>query len=356
MIRVVICDDSALSRAILKTILEAEGDIQVVGEATNGLEAVPKVRELSPDLLTMDVHMPGQSGLETVEQVMQAAPVPILLVTGENLGPESDIGFRAIQLGALDFMAKPPITDAASTALLREHVRRLAKIPVFRHVEGQSQNDRQTAPPPEVPSSNRGGYGIIAIASGTGGPKGLAAIAAALPEDFGCPIVVVQHLPDRFASSFATYLQSLTQLEVVLVDALPHDLRAGQIVLAKTADAHLVCPSQGVVVSMEEPPFAGHRPSASVLLRSVAETYGRGAIGLVLSGTGEDGLAGIAAMHDVGALTIAESPDTALVPELPAAALAAGAVSRILPTEMIADYLVATLSNASSKTTVPPTI
>jgi two-component system chemotaxis response regulator CheB len=348
VIRVLIVDDSALSRAILKTILESEGDIQVVGEASSGREAIPRIRELAPDLVTMDVDMPGQNGLETIEHVMQTRPVPILVVTGERLGPESDVGFRAIQLGALDFMAKPPITDAASTSILRAQVRTLAKVPVFVHA---SERQTETVVPP---ASVRSRYGIVAIASGTGGPKALAAMASALPESFSCPIAVVQHLPDRFTSAFAKYLQSLTALRVVLVDSTPHECSPGEIILSRGSDAHIFSPRPGVVVGMDAPPYAHHRPSATVLLRSVAETFGAEAIGVILSGTGDDGLEGIQAMHDAGALTLAESPSTANVPDLPALAVKAQSVARTMPAEMLADYLVATVSNASSKTTAPP--
>lgn len=351
MIRVVTVDDSALSRAILKNILESDGDITVVGQASSGLEAIPKITEHKPDLVTMDIDMPGQNGLETIEQVMQTCPVPILVVTGERLGPESDVGFRAIQLGALDFMAKPPITDAASTAILRQQVRALARVPVFLHAE---EPPKETLRATVSPASTAARHAIIAIASGTGGPKALGQIASALPEDFACPIVVVQHLPDRFTSAFAKYLQSLTALRVVLVDAMPHDLVPGEIVLAHSTDAHVYCPRAGVVVGLDAPPHAGHRPSATVLLRSIAEAYGRNAIGVVLSGTGEDGMEGLEAMHAAGALTLAESPDSAHVPDLPKLAVDAGAVSRTMPSEMLADFLLATVSNASSKTTAPP--
>lgn len=349
MIRVVTVDDSALSRAIIKNILESEGDISVVGQASSGLEAIPRIQEHKPDLVTMDIDMPGQNGLETIEKVMHTCPVPILVVTGERLGPESDVGFRAIQLGALDFMAKPPITDAASTAILRQQVRALAHVPVFLHA-AEPARERVTV----TPASTTARHSIVAIASGTGGPKALGQIAGALPEDFACPIVVVQHLPDRFTTAFAKYLQSLTPLKVVLVDAMPHDLMPGEIVLSRGTDAHVYCPRAGVVVGLDAPPHAGHRPSATVLLRSVAEAYGRQAIGVVLSGTGEDGLEGIEAMHGAGALTLAESPDTAHVPDLPQLAVNARAVSRTMPSEMLADFLLATVSNASSKTTAPP--
>lgn len=347
-IRVVIVDDSALSRAILTKVLEADGDIKIVGEATNGFEAVPRILAEKPDLVTMDVDMPGPNGLETIERVMHTCPVPILLVTGEQLGPESDIGFRAIQLGALDFMAKPPITDQDATAALRTQVRTLSRVPVFLH-----QDPRGLTSPPAPPEEKASRYSIVAIASGTGGPKSLATIARTLPADFGCSVVVVQHMPSRFTYAFSKYLEAESRLRVRLVDAMPHECMPGEIILC-AGDAHLFFPRRGVIVGTDAPPYANHRPSATVLLRSMAEMYGREAIGVLLSGTGEDGLEGLDAVRVAGGLTLAESPDTALIRDLPQAAVDRGYAMRAMPAEMLADYIFAAASNTSSKTTAPP--
>jgi two-component system chemotaxis response regulator CheB len=345
--RVVIVDDSSLSRAILRKILEADGDIEVVGEGTNGLEALPKIQEFKPDLVTMDIDMPGANGLETIQRVMQTSPVPILVITSERLDPESDIGFRAIQLGALDFVGKAPITDAASTDALRALVRSLSKVPVFVHAEQEGISTSIEFD--EMPMKRS----VVAIASGTGGPKPLAAILRTLPTDFACPILVVQHHPDRFSRAFAKFLQSTTSLRVKVVDGLPYEFAPGEVVLCG-ADAHLMVPRRGVAVASYDAPVAGHRPSATVLLQSVADVYGPSAIGIVLSGNGEDGLEGLAALRRVNALTIAESVSSAVVGDLPRAAIASGSVVREMPYELIADYLVATVSNVSSKTTAPP--
>jgi two-component system chemotaxis response regulator CheB len=349
-IRVVMVDDSSISRMVLKTILEKEGDIQVVGEATNGFEAVPRIEEHKPDLVTMDIDMPGPSGLETIARVMTTSPVPILVVTGERLGADSDIGFRAIELGALDFMSKPSIADEASMVRLREHVRVLAKVPVFLHMEGRAIATGTTmrAGPIEAPP-----FSLVAIASGTGGPKSLSKILEALPPDFDAPIVVVQQMPDKFGSAFVKYLQGLTLLRVKSVPPLPHDCLPGEVLLG-TPGSHVYFPRRDVVTAMSGAPYAGAMPSATVMFRSIAETYGKDAVGIILSGTGSDGLEGLEAMRAAGALTIAESPETAPVGELPEAALKAGVAERSLPAQMIASSLVSALSEASKKTTAPP--
>lgn len=348
-IRVVMVDDSSISRMVLRSILEAEGDIKVVGEATNGFEAVPRIEEHKPDLVTMDIDMPGPSGLETIARVMTTSPVPILVVTGERLGPDSDIGFRAIQLGALDFMAKPSVADDESMKRLRQHVRVLAKVPVFLHMDERGDSQQTTMPDAvEAPP-----FSLVAIASGTGGPKSLATILQALPSDFSATVVVVQQMPDKFGPAFIKYLQGVTLLRARKIPPLPHDCRHGEVLLGGPG-AHVYFPRRGVVTAMDGAPYAGAIPSATVMFRSIAETYGKDAIGVILSGTGTDGLEGLEAMRAAGALTIAESPDTAPLPELPEAALKSGAAQRGMPAQMIASSLVSALSEASSKTTAPP--
>jgi two-component system chemotaxis response regulator CheB len=350
MIRVVTVDDSSLSRMILTKVLEADGDIKVVGEAANGFEAIPRIEEHRPDLVTMDIDMPGPNGLETIERVMHRCPVPILVVTGERLGPETDLGFRAIQLGALDFMAKPSLADEGSMTRLRAQVRTLAGVPVFLHTEkrGDPGQTGKTQSVPEGPP-----FSLVAIASGTGGPRSVATILRLIPEDFAAPIVIVQQVPDRFSPAFVKYLQTLTSLRVKTVEAMPCEVFPGEVLVAGP-DAHTYFPRRGVVVGIAGEPYAGNRPSATILLRSVAETYGQEAVGIVLSGSGDDGLEGLAAMKSTGALTLAESGGTAAVPDLPAAAFKSGAAARSLPAQMIANCLVSQMAAMSSKTTAPP--
>jgi len=350
MIRVVTVDDSSLSRMILMKVLEADGDIKVVGQATNGFEAVPRIQEHKPDLVTMDIDMPGPNGLETIERIMHTSPVPILVVTGERLGPETDLGFRAIQLGALDFMAKPSIADEASMVRLRAQVRALAGTPVFLH-SGDRADPSKTARTQALPEAPP--FSIVAIAAGTGGPKSVATILQSLPPNFGAPIVVIQQMPEKFSAAFAKYLQGLTSLRVTTVDAMPHDCLPGEI-LMPGSDAHVYFPRRDVVVGLDAEPYAGQRPSATILLRSIAETYGRDAVGIILSGTGEDGLEGLAALRSAGALTLAESPASAAISDTPSAAMKSGAAMRALPAQMIANCLVSAMAAMSSKTTAPP--
>jgi two-component system chemotaxis response regulator CheB len=347
--RVVMVDDSALARAVLKQILEQDGDIEVVGEANDGLHAVETVTKHRPDLVTMDIDMPGMGGLDAIQKVMETCPVPILVVTGERLGPGTDLGFRAIERGALDFLSKPTVLDPDAGTSLRASVRILSKVPVFAHA-----SERPVAASTNVQKSTHDDLArieLVAIAGAAGAPRALAAILSRLPQEFRCPIAVAQRLPATFAPAYARYLQSITRLKVVVIEA-PRECVPGEITLVQ-GDSHLVCTKRGTFAPSAEPIGGTARPSADVLFSSVAEAYGANAIGVVLSGTGEDGVVGLTKMRVKGALTIAENPKTAMPADMPRAAVEAAAVERAISAELIADFL-ALKVRPDSKSTAPP--
>lgn len=348
--RVVIVDDSALSRAILREILEADGDIEVVGEAQNGYEGVSVVDALVPDVVTMDIDMPGPSGLDTIGFIMQKRPLPILVVTGERLGDGSALGFHAIERGAVDFTSKPSITDAAAVKRLRAQVRAIAGM----RVVPPSPDDDATAegaPVPDAPP--RDGVEVVGFVAGIGGHRSLMRILRRLPRDFPCAAAVVQHMAPRFGPAFARYLQQMTALRVRLVGRTPMRAQPGELYVCD-ASSHLVCLKRGEMIASEDPPLRGYRPSATLLLGSLAETYGAAAAGVMCAGSGDDGADGLRRLKQTGALTVVESVHTAEPPEMPRAATDAGAVERALPIELIADFLVGSLTDRGNKTTAPP--
>ncbi len=352
LVRVLVVDDSALARAVLKQLLEMEGDIQVVGEAADGNEAVQAVLLHKPDLVTMDIDMPQMGGLEAIQNVMGKCAVPILVVTGERLGPGSDLGFRAIACGALDFTPKPSVFDEVAAAELRASVRQLSAVPVFTHLAGLWP--LSSVPPPAAGSAalRARPLELVAIAAGAGGPRAVAAILQRLPANFRVPVVIAQHLPPQFSPAYARYLRSLTTLKIVAVTE-PHECSAGEICIVGR-DAHLVCTGDRMFAAVEEAPIQARRPSADRLFASVAEVYGSRAIGVLVSGCGSDGVKGLSSLHDRGGLTIAESSGSAMPNEMPNAAVAAGAVDRALAAELIADYLVARVSTEQERSTRPP--
>jgi two-component system chemotaxis response regulator CheB len=202
-VRVAIADDSALFRAVLRQLLEADGDIRVVGEAADGERAIELVRAEAPDLLTVDMQMPGIGGLETIAQVMARTPVPVLVVTGQPAAPGSHLVFEAIRRGALEIVEKGTISDDEGRAI-RQLVRRLASVQVVRHLH--LVPPAQPATPLPLPA-RAVARDRVAIAASSGGPSTLAALLAALPPTFPACIAVVQHLPVGFAQAFARFLR-----------------------------------------------------------------------------------------------------------------------------------------------------
>jgi two-component system chemotaxis response regulator CheB len=346
--RVVIVDDSSLSRAILREILEADGDIEVVGEAQNGYEAVGVVDALVPDVVTMDIDMPGPSGLETIGFIMQKRPVPIIVVTGERLGEGSALGFHAIERGAVDFTSKPSITDAAAVKRLRGQVRAVAGMQLT-----PGGGDTAAAPPGAAEPTPQGDVEVVGLAAGIGGHRSLMRILRRIPREFPCTLAVVQHMAPRFGPAFARYLQQMTPMRVRLAGKSPMRVSPGELWVCD-ASSHLVFPSRGEIVAADEPPVRGYRPSASRLFEAMAQVYGRAAAGVLCAGSGDDGADGLRRLKDASGLVVVESVETAVPSDMPRAAAALKAVDKALPAELIADFLVGAFTDKSAKTTAPP--
>jgi two-component system chemotaxis response regulator CheB len=335
-IRVVVVDDSALCRDMLRAILELDGDIRVVGEAANGQEAEEVVARSQAHLVTLDVEMPHVGGLAAVERIMACTPVPILVVTGRPADQRSALAFEAVRRGALDLIAKPA-SDKESHEM-RTLVRRLAAVPVVRHVAGRSATSRGDRPTQERGLSVRKGASVcvVGIAASAGGPGAVTAVLSRLPRSFGASIAVVQHMLPGFAPSFVRFLRMYTALGVQLVRE-PTTLRPGTVFVAAD-EQDLLAGSGGLFASTPERP-TGHRPSADALFHSLARTHGAAAVGVVLSGIGKDGAAGLLAMREAGALTIAQNEPTSAVYGMPRAARENGGAMRILALEEIGDAL-----------------
>lgn len=351
--RVVMVDDSVLARAILREILEGEDDMEVVGEAQNAYDAIGVVDALKPDLVTMDIDMPGPSGLDAIEWLMQKCPVPILVITSERLGGPSALGFQAIQRGALDFSPKPAVTDTEATVRLRNLARTLARVPIQARPTQPPPMDlatRLTERAPASPESLVSNAEVVAIAAGIGGPRALSEVIKRLPKDFPSSILIVQHMPPRFADGFARFLRGLTAIPVSIVAKGSQPIVPGEIYVCDGSIQPRV-PKRGELIG--DPSSTG-KTSADILLTDLSASYGSRAIGVVMSGSGDDGASGLLAMRAAGCLTIAERVETAIPAEMPRAAMKRDAVVRPLSAELIADYLLGTLTVRSAKTTAPP--
>lgn len=333
-VKVLVVDDSELFAHALAARLRREAGIDVVGVARDGRSAVERTAALRPDVVTMDVHMPVMDGLLAVERIMAQTPTPILVLTEDPLGPAGDRTFGALQRGALDVVRKPgPLPwEGEAFAEVVTRIRLLARVPVIRHVGG-TRHRWQRRPPPARSAAAQ----VVGVVASTGGPRAISQILCALPANFPLPIVVVQHLAPGFTTALCDWLDRAAPLSVVEATE-GATLQRGAVYVAP-ADRHLEVDARGVVVLREDAPEAGHRPSGSVLLRSLARSYGRGAIGVILTGMGRDGVDGLAALARVQAPTVVQDAATSVVDGMPRAAREAGLARVVVPLPQIAGVL-----------------
>ena len=333
MIRIVLADDSALTRVVLRDLLARDPEIRIVAEVGDGRSAVDQTARLKPDLVIMDVMMPVMDGIEAVAEIMATSPTPILMLSANTDPTDSRSAFSAIRLGALDVMAKPAgVTTDAFAALadqLIARVRSLSRIRVMHHF----RPTRRVLPP--VPVTAAGRRRILAIGASTGGPKAVMQLLKELPASLEAAVLIVQHIADGFAAGFADWLDREVPLPVALAreGEVP---QPGRVLMAPNR-AHLTVNGSGRVALRESPPLHNCRPAADALFRSLVEA-GQGAetVGLVLTGMGSDGAAGLKALHDQGAFTLAQDEATCAVFGMPKAAIDRGAVDQVLPLAEIA--------------------
>lgn len=335
-VRVLIAEDSVLFATVLREILEAEPDMHVVGTAADGAQAVAMCAALAPDLVLMDIKMPRMDGLAATERIMADTPTPVLVVTADPHRDGADLSFRALSAGALDLVTKPsavPWLGDERDQFLRK-VRLLAQVPVVRHQRaGQAPQRLAHAP---TPHPQEGRPPVVGIVASTGGPRALARFLGDLPGTFGAPILIVQHIIPGFASHFARWLDSVSDLSVV--EARPGQrAEAGRVYVAPD-HAHLRI--DGALRIRLEGVAAGRGPDGDVLLESLARHAARRAIGIVLSGMGSDGAAGLAAISDHGGLTLVQDRASCVVYGMPQAALDRGVVHHVVPLERLAATVV----------------
>jgi two-component system chemotaxis response regulator CheB len=324
-LRAIVVDDSALCRTLVREWLEADGELEVVGEAPDGDTAIELITKLRPDVATIDLRMPGMPGLELVAYLMAKAPLPILVLTGEAQDDPS-LAFEAVRRGALDLMLKPSGDDDEGIRQLRARVRWLATVPVVRHPGGHKPSEPVPFVPPRLARAS-GDPVLVGIAASAGGPTALATVLGSLSADLPICLAIVQHLPKGFAPSFVSFLQGRCSLTVRLAETGMAP-RAATVVLAPD-DRHLEL-VDGRFALTSGPAVDGHRPSGTVLLRSLAQ-LGSAAIGVVLSGIGRDGADGLRAMRDRHAITFAQDATTSVVYGMPRAAVEDGAAQHVLP-------------------------
>lgn len=352
-VRVVIVDDSPTAQELLVALLQAADGIEVVGVGGSGEDAVRLTKRLRPSVVTMDVHMPGMDGLEATRRIMCEAPTPIVIVTASVMRAGTNLTFDALQAGALTVVRKPGLADPETGNRVIQAVRLMASVQVVRRWSGKGKRSPDAveagrdpeekpakpaaAPSPATDRRERRRVRIIGIAASTGGPGALATVLRQLSPDLSTPIVLVQHITNGFAIGLAEWLDSQVELPVSLAGH-GQDLRGGGVFLAPD-DYHVRVNNRGVVELDKEQPYKGLRPSANYMFSSLARAYGRQAVGIVLTGMGDDGAEGLMELRESGGLAIAQEEQSCVVYGMPREAVAQGAVDRVLSLEEIAAML-----------------
>lgn len=351
-IKVLIIDDSALIRKMLTKIIGSQPDMQVVGAAGDPLAAREMIRNLGPDVLTLDVEMPKMDGLDFLERLMRLRPIPVIMIsTLTQQG--SEVALRALELGAVDFISKPQLDIVAG---LQDYALEITgKIRAASTARIQKRlaapiGPKQKTEAPLSKLSNRMALTekLIVIGASTGGTEAIKEVLLRMPPD--CPaILITQHMPQAFTKLFAARLDSLCRIRVKEAE---HGERAipGHAYIAPGNRHLLVCKSGAnyIVTLSDEPPVHHHRPSVEVLFRSIAQHVGVNAIGIMLTGMGKDGAAAMLDMKHAGAWNIAQDEATCVVFGMPKEAIAAGGVHEELPLDAIADRVLTLLSMGAS--------
>lgn len=351
MIRVLLVDDSAIALHIMQRLLARSPDIQVVGTAADGREALDLLPALNPDVICTDLHMPVMDGLEFIRVVMSRHPRPILVVS-VSVEPDSPNVFRLLEAGAVDVFAKPrAILDADQEKLARElasKIRILSGVHVFRR-NGAAMS--AASPRLPIPPQTRAAVRIVAIGASTGGPQALRAILSGLPSSFPAPVLCVQHIAHGFLSELVAWLAETSPLAVR--QAVQGEVPQAGVVYFAPEDAHLELDNGGRLNLSQAPPCDGHRPSVTVTLRAAARQFGPAAVGVLLTGMGRDGADGMAAIAGAGGITIAQDEASSVVYGMPKEAVALGAARHVLPLEQIAAALAALANGRNSAGATP---
>jgi len=335
-IRVLLVDDSPLVLTILSRMLAHSPEIEVVGTARHGKEAMELIPQLQPTVICTDYQMPIMDGLEFTKAVMAKHPRPILVISS-IVGPDNtDKVFELLEAGAVDVFAKPSGglgADDKAAAQIIGKIKILAGVVVFKR---SSQEPRTPEPVKSAPQSAP--VRVVAIGASTGGPQVLHEILTQLPSEFPCPILCVQHISEGFLQGLVDWLAAQCQITVKVA-------RTGEVPLPGAVyfpeeGTHLTIDNKGRLVSSHQPPVGGHRPAVTVLFNSVAEYYGSSAIAVLLTGMGSDGAAGMQAIARAGGVTVAQDEASCVVFGMPKQAIDSGAVRYILPPPEIGRTLI----------------
>jgi two-component system chemotaxis response regulator CheB len=336
--RVLVVDDSPVSRMLLRAVLEGEG--YEVREAGTGNEALQVLTGFVPDIITMDVHMPGMDGYEATERILEQHALPVVILSASVNHQASVTAMRALEAGALAVLEKPsgPTArdfEARVDELLRT-LRSMAQVKIVRRRRRPSET-APVATPPLVSQTAACAPQLVAISASAGGPLAIKAFLQSLAPRQPWPLVLVQHIAPGFLPSFRDWLASLTPIPILIAER-GQRLTPGALHLAPDGH-HLGFAADRSVILDDAPPEEYVRPAANYLFRSAARQFGKQAIGIQMSGMGRDGAEGLAELYQTGALTLVQEPGTAVIDSMPKAAIGLQAARQVLPPEGIAALL-----------------
>ncbi|PWB51747.1 MAG: chemotaxis response regulator protein-glutamate methylesterase [Candidatus Methanoperedenaceae archaeon] len=351
-IRVLVVDDSAFMRKIITNILAESPDIEVIGKARNGQEAIEKVTDLKPDVVTMDLEMPGLDGLHALGYIMSECPTPVIMLSGAESN-QADVTMTAFQYGAVDFILKPSGNISLDMAKIKDEIVKKVKaassvqVRKLGFIEEEKKSDIvEVKSLKEKNDSAKKSifHKIIVIGSSTGGPRALQQVIPLLPSNLHAPVLVVQHMPPGFTKSLADRLNSISSIKVR--EAEDGDILQSGTVYIAPGDFHMIIKQQkingdlkDVIALTKGVKVQGVRPSIDVLLNSVAPIFGQNSLGVILTGMGSDGTDGIRKLKLAGGKVMAEEESTCVVYGMPRSVIEQKLADYILPIGKIAENI-----------------
>jgi two-component system chemotaxis response regulator CheB len=334
-----VVDDSALMRKLIPQILATDSSIQVVGTAMDGNFGLKKIEDLKPQVVTLDLEMPGMGGLEMLKEIMRRHRIPVIVVSSHSTQGAS-VTLQALSMGAFDFVAKPNDVSARMPQIAQELITKIKAAAQSRGVKVRPVPEIAPRTQKGMPDSSKLVTRVVAIGVSTGGPHALQYVLSQLPGDFPGSILVVQHMPEGFTEMFARRLDEICAISI-------KEAQSGDLLLAGRA---LICPGSrhlkvkrlplgDVAVLSDDPRVNGHRPSVDVLFKSVAEEFGSKSVAVLMTGMGDDGAQGMGEVKAAGGMTIAQSEDSCVVFGMPKAAIDRGYAVRVVGLDVLANTL-----------------
>ena len=341
MIRILIVDDSVTETALLKYLFQTEPDLQVIGCARNGKEAIEMTEQLRPDIITMDIHMPQMDGLESIKVIMAQCPTPIVVISSKVNDKELNISFQALEAGALSVLDKPKDVSSSQFEFTKryilETIRMMAEIKVVRRRFPVTSTKKKNL---LISQAEHREFNLLAIGASVGGPQALKKILRELPASFPVPIVVVQHMSAGFLPGFVHWLNENISLSVKCAE--PNEILKESTVYFAPDKMHLeiVRVNEKLIGRLNQgEPVSGFCPSITTLFHSVALSCGKQSIGLLLTGMGSDGAEGLLSIKKSGGLSLIQDEKSAVVFGMAGVAQRIGAVEKVVPLDQLADYL-----------------